>query len=587
MNVSIGSNLSDLSYATCIDNTLSETTPEEISRTPINTFKKVMSQPLDSNASNEEPDKENRTPNINSDSEDNEVSIKNTMTNTAEKMLELPADATQSDKVIFQMLQLIQGKVTKIEQKTETNRVEAEEDRRRVKEIETKVHTHVEDCKVKNDQLNTCMTQIKQTLQFHETSLMEVKKAIDEINFRASKDIITIDGLAELQREDVVQLVRNFFSQIMLIEETIQILYAYRVGEVTEGKTRTVHVKLINPGQKGLIYKNVANLTGKTNIHGEFFTLNDQVIGERAEHQRRNRDIIKDNKKVTIADRLVYTVKKGSVYEGDTKLTSLLECPSRSMITNLSLQRMEELRQILDTKTTKGETQNVYNSRFIGYTSEVETVEEVNELYTALRLHHMDAQHIVCAFRIPGRQVAKLCDYNDDGELGSGRRILYMLKDAGIYNRAVFVVRYYTEHIGPARFVAYKNAVSAAISLKTYNNIRKETQTPWEMEEIRPRNTGGRGGQGRGGYRGGYRGSRRSNNNRNQTVGQSQKRKNTDMQTCALTDALPGWDKHAAQWKNGGSLARMLFPPGPGQEGTSEANTQGVGDWAQSPPGDT
>ena len=99
---------------------------------------------------------------------------------------------------------------------------------------------------------------------------------------------------------------------------------------------------------------------------------------------------------------------------------------------------------------------------------------------------------IVCAYQIPGQNWPALQDYQDDDEHGAGRHLLNMLLNADIFNRVVFLVRYYGgEHLGPSRFQAYTEAAQSAITHDPYNHISKETQTPWPKvapKQQQPRN---------------------------------------------------------------------------------------------------
>ena len=90
-----------------------------------------------------------------------------------------------------------------------------------------------------------------------------------------------------------------------------------------------------------------------------------------------------------------------------------------------------------------------------------------------------------CAPLLPGRNFAVLQDFQDDQEHSAGRHLLKLLVDADIYNRAVFVVRYYGgEHLGPSHFNAFVEAAQSAITHDPYNHVTKSNQTPWPKQSI-------------------------------------------------------------------------------------------------------
>ena len=52
------------------------------------------------------------------------------------------------------------------------------------------------------------------------------------------------------------------------------------------------------------------------------------------------------------------------------------------------------------------------------------------------------ATHCIGAYRVFGAAHYKLQSSYDDGEHGGGRRMLNILKEEGLFNMAIFVVRY-------------------------------------------------------------------------------------------------------------------------------------------------
>ena len=261
-----------------------------------------------------------------------------------------------------------------------------------------------------------------------------------------------------------------------------------------------------------------------------------------------NREVTKSNQKLTTAEKLIITTKKGTLFVDEKPLVSGLICPTRASMLNINLQHSQELKQLLTEKANMGATQTFEDSSFTGYSMATNSVEEINEVYAALRLTHMDAKHIVCAFRIPGPHIAKSQHFHDDGEIGEGRKLMYQLKDADIQNRAVFVVRYCSSHIGGVRHVLYRNAASSAITMNAFNPIRDETQVPWPMEEIKPRKdfTGSQHQYRR--QRNHPNGRGHGHNTRGRRSSTQNPRQNISRQTCSLNDKLPGWNPQLNSW---------------------------------------
>ena len=57
----------------------------------------------------------------------------------------------------------------------------------------------------------------------------------------------------------------------------------------------------------------------------------------------------------------------------------------------------------LGLEVTRGKTIVVHGQQFIGYTLCPQSIEEVDMAYVKIKYIHGDARHVVCAFRLPGR----------------------------------------------------------------------------------------------------------------------------------------------------------------------------------------
>ena len=499
VDVSIHSILTDNSFASCCDQLQAEASDlkfEGPNKAVTKADIKGLSLTSDSdseiifakgiNTSNKMSGVESFSESENSNDHEEQRSENEALSEKEERDLpKLPEDATASERVMYEMLKLLETRMAYMEKSINKSNKVTRKTARKGREVEKRINKVEEDVQQKDLKVSEQLLKVTQVLQHQQAEIDDLKAQLEETNYKLTQDVISISGIPERPHEHTMQLVRNFFSQILDIKGPIDILAAHRVGEEQQGMDRSIRIKLGNPGHKGLIFQNISNLKGKENEKGGNFQINDHVTGDKAETLKRNREVIKANKKITTAEKLIMTTKKGKIYVDEQPLNSLIHCPSRASILKLDLQHLEDYKRLMDEKTTEGPTQTVDNSTFKGYSMEATSVDEINEVYIALRAAHMDANHIVCAFRIPGRKVAVLQHYHDDGEIGEGRKLLHLLREADIYNRAVFVVRQYQYQIGGVRHVAYRNAVSAVITTSSFNSIRNETQVPWPMEEIK------------------------------------------------------------------------------------------------------
>ena len=133
-----------------------------------------------------------------------------------------------------------------------------------------------------------------------------------------------------------------------------------------------------------------------------------------------------------------------------------------------------------NTKVTQGNIIKKGKCEFICFSVIAGKIDIVRDAYCKLKLKYGNARHIVCAYRLPGSNWPLLQDYQDNEEYNAGSFLLKMLQDAEIFNRAMFVVRFYGgEHLGPSRFQAFTEATQSAITHSPFNYISKCTQTPW------------------------------------------------------------------------------------------------------------
>ena len=76
----------------------------------------------------------------------------------------------------------------------------------------------------------------------------------------------------------------------------------------------------------------------------------------------------------------------------------------------------------------------------------------------------------------------------DDEEYGAGKKLLDLLREAEIFYRVVYVVRYYGgTHLNNDRFVAYKEAAVSAINHYSLNTVLNVTQTPYPVHNTNTR----------------------------------------------------------------------------------------------------
>ena len=135
-------------------------------------------------------------------------------------------------------------------------------------------------------------------------------------------------------------------------------------------------------------------------------------------------------------------------------------------------------------KLTQGDQVIQDGNIFTGFTAAVSNHRQIRELYIKMKLCFPAAKHILCAYWIPGSEPHYNMDFCDDGETGSRRFLLDILKKHNMNTRVVFVTRQNAvSKIGTNRHECYVQAAKSAILKGGYNKILQLSQQLLHEEE--------------------------------------------------------------------------------------------------------
>ena len=89
---------------------------------------------------------------------------------------------------------------------------------------------------------------------------------------------------------------------------------------------------------------------------------------------------------------------------------------------------------------------------FIGYGCEVSNASGIRAIYKHLKIKHANATSVTLAYNLAGT-MPDLQDYDDDGEIGCGVKLLDQLKLQKMQNMAIYLVRYHSaKNLGVRRY---------------------------------------------------------------------------------------------------------------------------------------
>ena len=232
-------------------------------------------------------------------------------------------------------------------------------------------------------------------------------------------------------------------------------------------------VKLYSPSDKAKFFAKSSNLAGKTNRYNMPYSIDEQLPPRIREEKRRQRTIAAVNKKKTV-DKLIMSFEKGKLIVEDMEYQQKIQPPT----IHAALKPMvEELSEHLAMDIDQGEIISAEGSFFQGYAAAVRNLEEVQVAYNKVKAINNDARHIMCAFRLPGKDFHYLQDYHNDSEHAGGKIILDGLIHSKMFNQAIFIVRKYEgSHIGNQRFDLITEVATSVITINPFNKVLGENQ---------------------------------------------------------------------------------------------------------------
>ena len=317
---------------------------------------------------------------------------------------------------------------------------------------------------------------LKDTIIRQDQEIKECKAEIEQLQLLNMKPNLIIGGLIRNEDENCKEVVMNFFSNVLKIEQEIKIKNAYRLGK---GKKAPMFITVRNADEKFEILKKAINLKDVTNSQDEKYSIEEQLPNHLREEKRRRRTLIMKNKTRTV-DKLVMSFDKGKLMVNDREYAHQVKPPSMKTILTPTHEQLKDRGINIDI----GRTIKKGKSSFTGYAASVENIKQVNSAYAKVRACNALARHIMCAFRIPHESWHTHEDYQDDNEHTGGKILLDALINSEIFNKVIFVARNYEgEHIGTKKFEGIMEAAKAVMTQYPFNPVTGENQFLWSSEQ--------------------------------------------------------------------------------------------------------
>lgn len=285
-----------------------------------------------------------------------------------------------------------------------------------------------------------------------------LSKRITEIQQREMNANIVISGIVESKNENPIQEFNSFVTNKLELQELIPANRAFRIGS---GKVRPLVVQLRDSTKKSKLFANATKLKGKRNSEGGYYFLSDHLPEQLNEERRRINELFSENKKKPASFQLEMELRKGALSINQEPYKKAVQVPTIKNIIRPSDSMYEKA---VDTDIIKGGEETKSNSGFASFAVAVKDFDDINAAYLKLKMKYADATHVACAYRLPGANTPINQDSVDDGEIGCGRTMLKAIKDEGLMNVAIFIVRYYGgTHLGTQRFDLFRSLTRKAL----------------------------------------------------------------------------------------------------------------------------
>ena len=214
--------------------------------------------------------------------------------------------------VIFKMFKLmllkinqVQSKISSMEQKINKQ----EKAQSKVDKTFKKVKRDLQVQKKDLTELGESVYDVLQAVLKAELDSKSLASKVENLDVRISKGGITIKGLPEEKGENCKKIASSFFVQQLEIEQGLNIQTAYRLGKKNPKTKHALFVKLLDPNDVAIVFKNVSKLKGKTNSQDEHYFIDEQLTERANEDRRRKMEIRMDNQAMPMSHQLNIEMK--------------------------------------------------------------------------------------------------------------------------------------------------------------------------------------------------------------------------------------------------------------------------------------
>ena len=268
---------------------------------------------------------------------------------------------------------------------------------------------------------------------------------------------------------DKIKEVEAFLDYELRIQVPIEDVFT-----IGQGNPPQAVITFQNQQDKYLVLNNKERLKGVLNDQDKPIYINEHYPMALSEKKRREREIRAINKRLDTANKAEIEFEQGKMKINGAEYKKKIREPLPEDILSLDETEFNATLNMQISKPTKTQEKD---STFYAYTASVTTHQEIQKLYTKVRIMHAKARHVICAFNILGDEFYIDCDGCDDQEYGASKNIVRLLQEQDITSRVIFVVRYCGEQkLNARRFEIYLEMAKLVIAQNPKNTITGQMQ---------------------------------------------------------------------------------------------------------------
>lgn len=312
-----------------------------------------------------------------------------------------------------------------------------------------------------NLQLRDELDLLKGVVQKLSNQLGNTNNKVNQLVAKSMEDNLVFTGiLGDGPKTNPRKQLHTFLFNEMSLQDVrdVDILSVYRMGQYHKDKNRPI-VAHCTSDLRRYIMNNAPILKHRSNEQGAKFYVNPQLPEAISEQRREMRQIINEQKKkeedLPQGSKSTFVVRNDKLFiNGQLR---------RKKITPPQIQQLfpdeKEQGEIAKIKMRFFHTQPEKGSDFRVAVLKTDSYDILHKAYIKMFQKYPSADHIAVASIIKGEEA-----YHDNGEFGSGYRILRCLKQAKVQDTVVFLVRYFGgTHLGPRRFTIIMDLVNSAL----------------------------------------------------------------------------------------------------------------------------